>query len=155
MYGWSMLISANIAMLPTYHISKIVNISGNTCPKKPHYCSTLSVQKLKLLLCLWLKKIVCPVPHSAQPSNFIKYCVIHRLLRIRPNKSLYDLTFNHMFFRGNQMTACEQIRVCAVVVNCFNYLGLHIIWCFTVCHRSEMMIHQGLWWVAHYAMPSS
>jgi len=39
----------------------------------------------------------------------------------RPNKTLYDITFDGRFWRGKQMTACEQIKLCAVVlVGCFS-----------------------------------
>jgi len=38
-----------------------------------------------------------------------------RPLRKGLNKPLYDVTFTRRFLRGKQMTACDQIRLCAVV----------------------------------------
>ena len=40
---------------------------------------------------------------------------------VDPNKPFYDVTFTRRFLRGEQMTACEQTRVRAVVVDS----GLH------------------------------
>ena len=41
------------------------------------------------------------------------------MLRNCPDKLLYDITFACRLLCGKQMTACEQIRLCAVVVDCF------------------------------------
>jgi len=51
-----------------------------------------------------------------------------------------DITFDQKFQYGEQMTACKQIRVLSVVVECFIDLGLRRIQCCTVHHGSEVMV---------------
>jgi len=60
----------------------------------------------------------------------------------RSDKVVYDLTFAHSFLRGKLMTvtACDETRVLAVVVDCFRDPGLRRIRCCTVLHRSEVIV---------------
>jgi len=80
-------------------------------------------------------QILFPVPHGAQHSDYIKKCVVHK----PRNKPLYDITLTQRCLLVKQMTACEQIRVWTVLVDCFSDPGLHIIQCCMVLHHNEIM----------------
>jgi len=69
-------------------------------------------------------QILSHVLDSAQPSDYIKQCIIYRPLHNRPNKLPYDVTFVHRYLHDKKMTICKQIRVHAVVVDCFTVQGL-------------------------------
>jgi len=60
-------------------------------------------------------QILCHVVYGAQPSKYNKQCVIYRPLRNCPNKLVYDVAFAGRFLHGQQMAACEQIRVAYVM----------------------------------------
>jgi len=62
--------------------------------------------------------MLCPVL-SAQSLN------AYRPLCNSPDKTLYDVTFAHRFWRDKQMIACKQTRLCAfVLVGWLFYQGL-------------------------------
>ena len=67
-----------------------------------------------------LTQILCLVPQGAQSSEYMRLCVKYRTLCNRPNKPRCDVTFARKFLRGKQITTCEQITACAVVVDCFS-----------------------------------
>ena len=61
----------------------------------------------------WLTQMLCPVP-SLQSLD------AYRTLCNSPDKTLYDVTFAHRFWRGKQMIVCVQTRLRAfVLVGCF------------------------------------
>jgi len=63
---------------------------------------------------------------------------MYRMPCNHPNE-LYDETFACRFLRDKQMTACEQTRVCAEVVDCYSDAGLCRIQCCAVLHCNEAM----------------
>jgi len=104
------------------------------------FCTECSETQVATVLRLWLmSSLSCSLWRAALRSDCIKQCVIYRPLRNRSSKSLYDITFARRFLCGKQMTACEQIRLRAVVVHCFSDSGLRRIRCCTVLHGSEVM----------------
>ena len=98
----------------------------------------------QLLFRLWLIKssVLFHTGRSVQPSNYIKCCIIFRPLCNHPNKRLYDVTFACRFFCvvSKWLSACcEQIGVCAVVVDCLSDPDLLRNQCCMILHGCEVI----------------
>ena len=81
-----------------------------------------------------------PLMHNIISKCVIIICVIGIPLRNCTEKTIYGITFACRFFHGKQVTAYEQIRVHAMVVDCFIDPGLCRIHCCMVLHYSEVIV---------------
>jgi len=71
-------------------------------------------------------QILCPVPQillmARSPpttSSSVQQSKVIRPLHNRLDDWLYDVRFIRWFLHSKQMTVCEQIRLCVMVVDCF------------------------------------
>jgi len=53
--------------------------------------------------------------------NSVYYFKVTRPRRYHLDKPLYDIAFTHRFLHGKHMSAFEQTRLCAVVVDCVTW----------------------------------